>query len=492
MFEVPITSWTSALVVRCALNLVVYAEYDSLPDHVQSVGLLPETKQYEVLRAAFLGGRHLCERFWPQASTMIVGLRRQNEAFGGHQPERGLWWPPTRSNLSLVWLAVLMSSLAHRFSDLLQSCALFAPLPSKLLSSHCERSTGGRRCRQKTRLSEHTSLIRVTVRRYPGHFCALNFTPSTRLDSEERPEHSGPCPFCFAEAFQLRPDNPSYGSASSTTGRIPGTENVSTSLDDIGGCSIGDSSWWMDQLVNSSLCLEGAAQTQSSSTLHESVSIEISSTDDTQLEQFFDFDLLAAPMDEPRSLSPPGISQFVNDGFGLASQPQLSQQDHEIELQYPNLFDLDAQDSRQSPSSASLSATSLTRSTSPSTSSHASDDAPQLGRVMIPVIAKALLCSTCNDSFSSELRYRHHIRRNACVARQSFKCHACERSFTLAKDLNRHQRSAKSCPAASSQLSTGRYTCTCGKSYTRRDTLLRHFERANKSDGDNIHRFPAK
>jgi RNase P subunit RPR2 len=265
-------------------------------------------------------------------------------------------------------------------------------------------------------------------------------------------------------------------------------------LEGNGGCSTG-LSWWTDQQVNGSQnqYFGGVASAQSFYALDESVPSGTSSAELFDFDQFFDFDLLTRPENEPQNQYPPGISQFVDGGIGRHPQSQFSQSYSEINVQRRSPSSLINQETAQASSSTSPSADWSTRSISPLTNSDTADEVlqpiSQASKMEISPAAKSFTCPTCKEFFSSELRYRQHHRRGYCSARQNYKCDACERTFTLAKDLKRHQGSASSCPAATKQQKKHQFTCTCGNTSTRKDTLLRHFQRANARDGDNVHKF---
>ena len=226
--------------------------------------------------------------------------------------------------------------------------------------------------------------------------------------------------------------------------------------------------------------------------LDESAPVRASSLEQFDMSQFIDINLLVMPESEPQDQSPPGIGQFIDGGFGQCSQPQYLQHNFEINS-HRSFCTPSISANAQSSSSASSSAIPSSRSTSPSTNTHTSDKLAQqastTGKMIIASTVTSFQCSTCKEIFLNEHRYRKH-RRGDCTSRTIHRCEACDRTFTLEKDLKRHQGSASSCPAAKKLQTRKQFTCICGSAYTRKDILLRHFQRANARDGDSVHRFP--
>jgi hypothetical protein len=90
----------------------------------------------------------------------------------------------------------------------------------------------------------------------------------------------------------------------------------------------------------------------------------------------------------------------------------------------------------------------------------------------------------CNQSFSNGTQCRRHIISTHKVTRRVNTCSSCDVSFDTTKDLQRHFKSI-SCPSATKE----RYDCICGKSFPRKDSLLRHIRNARNSSNDGLHRL---
>ena len=140
-------------------------------------------------------------------------------------------------------------------------------------------------------------------------------------------------------------------------------------------------------------------------TLDESVQWGTSSTEyGDNLGDFFDFDLLAMPENEPRHPSPPGVDQSIDGGFGGKTPTQRSD-NYSFGTQIRNSSRPTNQGLTPSSSSASPSATAWSlRLTSPSSNGRSSEDAvdkPTIGiKVEISPVAKAHVCSKCNEGFA--------------------------------------------------------------------------------------------
>jgi len=109
-------------------------------------------------------------------------------------------------------------------------------------------------------------------------------------------------------------------------------------------------------------------------------------------------------------------------------------------------------------------------------------------------------CPHCSNPFSSEQRlryvallscpllfsynYRHHIQNSHKRLRHPNICDDCGRSFTLPKDLRRHLQTL-SCRKGSAP--TRLFACQCGKTYSRKDHLLRHINVKIRRPEDDIH-----
>jgi hypothetical protein len=105
----------------------------------------------------------------------------------------------------------------------------------------------------------------------------------------------------------------------------------------------------------------------------------------------------------------------------------------------------------------------------------------------IPIsVLNPFRCPQCFNPFSSEQRlryffcfdilglvaehYRHHVQKFHGQIQHPNICNTCGSSFTLPKDLERHQ--LRSCSNRSARKRM--FACRCGKEYSRRDGLLRH------------------
>lgn len=113
-------------------------------------------------------------------------------------------------------------------------------------------------------------------------------------------------------------------------------------------------------------------------------------------------------------------------------------------------------------------------SASPSSSCHSSEKVPT-GRREISSTYAEYRCPTCGKVLAGERLYQKHKRCGKCRDPTLVpQCGACRQTFTLPKDLERHQ--TWSC----STLLQGRgqpkrFVCVqCDRSYPRKDSLLRH------------------
>jgi hypothetical protein len=109
------------------------------------------------------------------------------------------------------------------------------------------------------------------------------------------------------------------------------------------------------------------------------------------------------------------------------------------------------------------------------------------GKMQIGSLHSEFACSDCKKSFSKDLRFKQHLRRH-CTAKHACKC---GKSYTLIKDLRRHQGSSKtsasSCPATASEQRPKGFVCVCSRSFLRKDSLLRHINR-ELAKGNSLHR----
>jgi hypothetical protein len=102
-----------------------------------------------------------------------------------------------------------------------------------------------------------------------------------------------------------------------------------------------------------------------------------------------------------------------------------------------------------------------------------SDDSE--GKMVLPRTMKNPVCGRCKKSFPTRACYRRHISERSCQA--SSKCKQCGKSFKLKKDLKRHlgsEKASSSCPKLENASSSTGFACVCNKSYTRKDSLMRH------------------
>ncbi|KAF2245366.1 hypothetical protein BU26DRAFT_67653 [Trematosphaeria pertusa] len=178
---------------------------------------------------------------------------------------------------------------------------------------------------------------------------------------------------------------------------------------------------------------------------------------------------------EPHLLSPPKISQLDNVGSGHASLSPSFHSSDNLENFSPH-SQLWSNSEHSSPYRSSSSATSLN-----SAGQHP--------------VEKAEACRNSKVEIPRADGPAHRRCRHAAKveARQANVCMLCGLSFTCAKDLKRHESSAKhrkrlqspSCPDSSQPQ---QYACVCGKKYPREDSLLRHFRTSNTSPQDSTHR----
>jgi hypothetical protein len=108
------------------------------------------------------------------------------------------------------------------------------------------------------------------------------------------------------------------------------------------------------------------------------------------------------------------------------------------------------------------------------------DEPPPKGKTLIDSVHSEFACSSCKRYFTSNVRYRQHIRQRFSV---QYICEACGKSFTLLKDLNRHKGSSKASLSAchvrpsKGPTSAKGFTCFCKRPFSRHDSLLRHINR---------------
>lgn len=90
-------------------------------------------------------------------------------------------------------------------------------------------------------------------------------------------------------------------------------------------------------------------------------------------------------------------------------------------------------------------------------------------------------CPHCSALFTSEQRVGSHIQK---CHRHASKCNVCEKHFTIPKDLRRHLQTSASCRKGSARP----FACKCGKTFVRKDHLLRHIRRKTEKRKDGNHR----
>ena len=317
------------------------------------------------------------------------------------------------------------------------------------------------------------------------------------LCSDHRIEQS-PCLFCAAEAFPLRPDDPIYDSASLVAGQIP-----DTFLESSNECSDGDPLWRTDYFDDAFRGFEGVDNWQPFGTLDESVPSGTSSAEYLDLTSIINPSLSTTQLPESQNSFLSGISQLTGESLAENSQLQLSLDSFLHGVQQPSptpssstLAPSQANDPRfdtyPSPSSLPSSDQSTIQSASPPDTSHASVEAPD-GKKEIKSARANFVCTTCTKSFSNALRFGHHVNRRSC--RAPSECQQCGQPIKHSKDLRRHLGLSMAAPACRALKAVGpqlkRFVCTCNsKSYTRKDSLLRHL-RNSTSDISQRHRCQA-
>lgn len=111
------------------------------------------------------------------------------------------------------------------------------------------------------------------------------------------------------------------------------------------------------------------------------------------------------------------------------------------------------------------------------------------GKVVIAPEKRHYACPHCKKTFSSENLSIKHMK--VCAVHKPFRC-ICGTSFKLRKDRSRHQKSGSCTPFKQLGQEMKRFSCTCGQrntSYTRYDSLLRHIQRANSKEETNRHQL---
>jgi hypothetical protein len=256
--------------------------------------------------------------------------------------------------------------------------------------------------------------------------------------------------------------------------------------------------WWTDNGNDVPQGIEGATNWQPLDTL-----------DGDLLSEFFPPQCLSdethpgpltSQVHEPQPCFPPAISQSVEEASAENFRSQFSLDP----LLYaprsfpgnspwpptPSLVGHPKNEPSSSPSLLPSPNNSTVQSASPASNGLASDNIP-VGKREIAHLQEVRSCTACRQSFSTATRYRQHL--HSCGA--GYKCHGCPRVFKLLKDLERHQglrEAAPACPALkTSRTEVKHFACTCGESYTRKDSLQRHMNRDNVQGHSQQHRCKA-
>jgi len=169
----------------------------------------------------------------------------------------------------------------------------------------------------------------------------------------------------------------------------------------------------------------------------------------------------------PRSVSV-STDTGVPNNTGFYPWPFQTDLDNTI---YPVAFGSNMPDLRWNPTEPALGLS--TSSHSESTSGECSDQSSPVhsisaqndagGRLEVPRI-RYLKCPACQSLYPSESRLSKHLRTSHAPAR--FSCGTCDRGFKFEKDLKRHQPTHEPLEK--------QFACSCAKTYTRNDLLLRH------------------
>lgn len=302
----------------------------------------------------------------------------------------------------------------------------------------------------------------------------------------------GQSPFFAAEASLLHPNDLIYDSVFPIAGRIS---------DDILASDLERSPYVQyDQGDNSNHVLPN----------HENVGVEkLTSQFDYLYEQstestkYIDPYLLTRQEHEPQDWFPSEISQPIAETLAQSTQSQslfdLTKPKTKINTS-TSVAHLTINDDclewdvelKQAPSSSRYTDPSQSPISSSSVDEQVPSDKPE-GKIEISATSTSLMCPTCQESFSTALRYRKHMGALAC--HMPFSCHDCGRKFKKEKDLQRHRghaKAASSCPKLrNSEFHAKPFACTCNsKAYTRKDSLLRHL-RKHARDGMQHHRCRA-
>jgi len=243
-------------------------------------------------------------------------------------------------------------------------------------------------------------------------------------------------------------------------------------------CSLDDLLWSIDGVDNLSHVLAGQSDWQAIDVQNSDVPTEASSSVYLELCESIDPSLLLREVHEPRVQDHiSDVLQSIEVSFAKNSPSQNNLLGaFVIDSQLSNSNGLAVISSE--PSASSDSPDTVSSSLIPNRSSYNTEDDLIIKR-RIERTRLNLTCQVCEESFTSPLRYRRHIERRQCRAPSS--CSECGVRFKHARDLRRHQGldgSVASCSQLrGSNTHVERFTCTCEKTYTRKDSLQRHIKR---------------
>lgn len=258
-------------------------------------------------------------------------------------------------------------------------------------------------------------------------------------------------------------------------------------------CSESDQLWQTDYLGDAFQGYEGVDYLRPLGTLDESVSTEISSAEYFDFSEFICPSLLTAQVHEPRNCSLLGIDRFTVETLAENSQSQSLlnilpygvQQPSPIistststSTPVPQMTNGMSMEVYPSPPSLLTSDHSTTQSASPPDASQISIDASD-GKMAIRSAPTNFVCTICTKPFSNALRLGQHVKDHNAPA----KCKHCGKHFKHAKDRQRHLGSSKaapSCPVLKAASPKNKhFACVCSsRTYTRKDTLIRHLRQA--------------
>ncbi|PSN64352.1 hypothetical protein BS50DRAFT_646364 [Corynespora cassiicola Philippines] len=240
-----------------------------------------------------------------------------------------------------------------------------------------------------------------------------------------------------------------------------GTKDASGQIEDSRASSNHDSPWWRD-FVEYDVRLDGSDQGECSSNPFGAQDTLLCHSPDISPQN----SLTTAGL-ETQCLSLPSIRQPEDSWTNLT---QRLQSDESIPAEILMTPSSHVNNSTATPSivATSTSTQSCGTSTPPNTESiPAATGVNQSGKMEISRLA-----------IQRVRRHANQRQKITDAVGSDIKCNACNRKFTLAKDLVRHRdsTSCSSSPAAKRDRSDmkKKFVCTCGKSYPRKDSLLRH------------------